>query len=235
MDKMGQWICRFMGMTRQQFTTQIEHYDSLAAHFDCMKKLIIFSSLCRDIWSYVSMEYFKQKTKKGEVGSLRCHTSKPDRFWECRRNLGMANAIFEHLSAKCRSQDWQRDLTDSTVLRNYRLPGCAHHFFRWSKRVWIDREQLQNHRILTITGRLWPRRSKTILRRENYPNPMKRLKNLTRGPASLTKSQSFFIIVSNKWSCKKRSWKNNSSNYTRLILLRAFKINMISKNFHPIN
>src|SRR5690606_32348010 len=107
-----------------QFTTQIEHYDNLAAHFDTLKRINnIWIDFCRDIWTYVSMEYFKQKTKAGEVGSSAMpHKVNPIDFENAEGNLGIANALYEHLSAKLPISRLQRDLTDSTVLRNIGVP-----------------------------------------------------------------------------------------------------------------
>ena len=113
-----------LGLQRQQFTTQIEHYDTLASHFDTMKRINnILIDFCRDIWTYVSMEYFKQKTKKGEIGSSAMpHKVNPIDFENAEGNLGIANALFEHLSSKLPISRLQRDLTDSTVLRNIGVP-----------------------------------------------------------------------------------------------------------------
>src|SRR4051812_34140715 len=113
-----------LGLQRLQFTTQIEHYDNLAASFDCMKRINnIFIDLCRDIWTYISMDYFKQKTVKGEVGSSAMpHKVNPIDFENAEGNFGLANSIFSHLSSKLPISRLQRDLTDSTVLRNIGLP-----------------------------------------------------------------------------------------------------------------
>ncbi|MBM3428344.1 MAG: adenylosuccinate lyase, partial [Bacteroidetes bacterium] len=109
---------------RSQYTTQIEHYDNLAATFDALKRInVILIDLCRDMWTYVSMDYFKQKTKEGEVGSSAMpHKVNPIDFENAEGNLGLANALFEHLSAKLPVSRLQRDLTDSTVLRNIGVP-----------------------------------------------------------------------------------------------------------------
>ena len=123
--KFGNKFCQDkLGLQRQQYTTQIEHYDNLAAHFDGMKRInTILIDFCRDIWTYISMEYFKQKTKKGEVGSSAMpHKVNPIDFENAEGNLGLANAIFEHLSAKLPISRLQRDLTDSTVIRNIGIP-----------------------------------------------------------------------------------------------------------------
>src|SRR6478735_12606630 len=113
-----------LGLQRQQYTTQIEHYDNLAAHFDAMKRInTILIDFCRDIWTYISMDYFKQKTLKGEVGSSAMpHKVNPIDFENAEGNFGIANALFEHLSAKLPISRLQRDLTDSTVLRNVGVP-----------------------------------------------------------------------------------------------------------------
>lgn len=112
-----------LGLQRQQYTTQIEHYDILAAHFDAIKRInTILIDFCRDIWTYISMDYFKQKTKKGEIGSSAMpHKVNPIDFENAEGNLGIANALLEHLSAKLPISRLQRDLTDSTVLRNSTL------------------------------------------------------------------------------------------------------------------
>jgi len=126
-SKFGNKFCADkLGLQRQQYTTQIEHYDHLAAQFDAMKRInTILIDFCRDIWTYISMEYFRQKTKKGEVGSSAMpHKVNPIDFENAEGNLGIANAIFEHLAAKLPISRLQRDLTDSTVIRNiaFRLP-----------------------------------------------------------------------------------------------------------------
>merc|ERR1719254_419953 len=113
-----------LGLTRQQYTTQIEHYDNMGAIFDTVKRLnTILLDLCRDVWLYVSMEYFKQKIKEGEVGSSAMpHKVNPIDFENAEGNLGIANGILEHLSQKLPISRLQRDLTDSTVLRNIGVP-----------------------------------------------------------------------------------------------------------------
>ena len=118
-----------LGLDRMQYTTQIEHYDNLAAQFDTLKRInTILIDLCRDTWQYISMEYFKQKVKEGEVGSSAMpHKVNPIDFENAEGNLGIANALYEHLSAKLPVSRLQRDLTDSTVLRNIGVP-MAHSF-----------------------------------------------------------------------------------------------------------
>ena len=120
----NKFVEEVLGLQRMQFTTQIEHYDSLAAHFDALKRINnILIDLCRDIWTYISMDYFKQQTKKGEVGSSAMpHKVNPIDFENAEGNFGIANALLEHLSGKLPISRLQRDLTDSTVLRNMGVP-----------------------------------------------------------------------------------------------------------------
>ncbi len=171
---------------RSQYTTQIEHYDNLAATFDALKRInVILIDLCRDMWTYVSMDYFKQKTKEGEVGSSAMpHKVNPIDFENAEGNLGIANALFEHLSAKLPISRLQRDLTDSTVLRNIGVP-LAHTLLAlksiekgWSKLVINEvkiAHDLEDNWAVVAEG------IQTILRRENYPAPYEALKALTRG------------------------------------------------------
>jgi adenylosuccinate lyase len=181
-----------LGLQRMQFTTQIEHYDSLAAHFDAIKRINnILVDLCRDAWTYISMDYFKQKTKKGEIGSSAMpHKVNPIDFENAEGNLGMANALLEHLSAKLPVSRLQRDLTDSTVLRNIGVP-VAHTIIALkslekglSKLVLNEaklKEDLENNWAVVAEA------IQTILRRENYPNPYEALKDLTRGNHKIDK------------------------------------------------
>jgi adenylosuccinate lyase len=171
---------------RSQYTTQIEHYDNLAATFDVIKRMnVILLDLCRDMWSYVSMEYFKQKTKEGEIGSSAMpHKVNPIDFENAEGNLGIANALFEHLSAKLPVSRLQRDLTDSTVLRNIGVP-FAHTLLAmksiqkgWSKLL-LNEAALQQD--LEKNWAVVAEAIQTILRRENYPAPYEALKKLTRG------------------------------------------------------
>jgi adenylosuccinate lyase len=175
-----------IGLHRQQFTTQIEHYDNLAAHFDCIKRAnTILIDFCRDIWTYVSMEYFKQKTKKGEVGSSAMpHKVNPIDFENAEGNLGIANAIFEHLSSKLPVSRLQRDLTDSTVLRNIGVP-FAHTIIAFkSIEKGLDKLLINDPKIHEDLENNWAvvaEAIQTILRREKYPKPYEALKDLTRG------------------------------------------------------
>jgi adenylosuccinate lyase len=181
-----------LGLNRQQFTTQIEHYDNLSAHFDCMKRVNnILIDFSRDVWTYVSMDYFKQKTRKGEVGSSAMpHKVNPIDFENAEGNLGMANAIFEHLSAKLPVSRLQRDLTDSTVLRNIGVP-FAHTIIAFkSIEKGLDKLLINDGKIHEDLENNWAvvaEAIQTILRRENYPQPYEALKELTRGNNKIDK------------------------------------------------
>lgn len=166
-------------------TTQIEHYDHMAALFDCLKRINnILIDLDRDIWTYVSMDYFKQKIKAGEVGSSAMpHKVNPIDFENSEGNLGIANALFEHLSAKLPISRLQRDLTDSTVLRNIGVPFghtviAFHSTLKGLNKLLLNEskfaEDLENNWAVVSEA------IQTILRREGYPNPYEALKGLTR-------------------------------------------------------
>lgn len=181
-----------LGLDRSQTTTQIEHYDNIAAIFDGYKRINnILIDLCRDLWTYISMEYFKQKIKAGEIGSSAMpHKVNPIDFENAEGNLGMANAIFEHLSAKLPISRLQRDLTDSTVLRNIGVP-MGHTLIALQSilsglgKLIINedaiREDLESNWAVVAEG------IQTILRREDYPNPYEALKQLTRTNKAITK------------------------------------------------
>jgi len=178
-------------LQRMQFTTQIEHYDSLAAHFDALKRINnILVDLCRDIWSYVSAEYFKQKTKKGEVGSSAMpHKVNPIDFENAEGNLGVANALFEHLAAKLPVSRLQRDLTDSTVLRNIGVPVAHSLLALKSIEKGLGKLLLNEAKLSDDLEQNWAvvaEAIQTILRREGYPKPYEALKDLTRGQQSIT-------------------------------------------------
>jgi len=181
-----------LGLQRSQFTTQIEHYDNLAATFDCMKRInTILIDLCRDVWTYVSMDYFKQKTKKGEVGSSAMpHKVNPIDFENAEGNLGIANSLFEHLSAKLPVSRLQRDLTDSTVLRNIGVP-FAHTIISFKAvEKGLNKLVLNDEKIHSDLENNWAvvaEAIQTILRREHYPNPYEALKELTRGKKEINK------------------------------------------------
>jgi adenylosuccinate lyase len=210
-----------LGLQRQQYTTQIEHYDVLAAHFDAIKRInTILIDFCRDIWNYISIDYFKQKTIKGEIGSSAMpHKVNPIDFENAEGNLGMANALLEHLSAKLPISRLQRDLTDSTVLRNIGTP-IAHTILSikstekgLSKLVLNEsklKEDLENNWAVVAEA------IQTILRREHYPNPYEALKELTRGKGTIDKKVIHQFIAALKVSAaiKKELKAITPANYT---------------------
>lgn len=174
-----------LGLNHSFPTTQIEHYDHMASLFDLLKRInTIFIDLDRDIWTYVSMDYFKQKIKKGEVGSSAMpHKVNPIDFENSEGNLGIANALFEHLSAKLPISRLQRDLTDSTVLRNIGVP-LAHTILSFQSTLkGLNKLLLNEEKIAQDLENNWAvvaEAIQTILRREGYPNPYEALKGLTR-------------------------------------------------------
>lgn len=180
-----------LGLERSQLTTQIEHYDNLAAIFDALKRInTILIDLSRDVWTYISMEYFKQRIKAGEVGSSAMpHKVNPIDFENAEGNFGIANAIFEHLSAKLPISRLQRDLTDSTVLRNVGVP-LAHTLIalrslkRGFSKLIINLDAINGD--LDQNWAVVAEGIQTILRRENYPNPYEALKALTRTNKGIT-------------------------------------------------
>jgi adenylosuccinate lyase len=178
-------------LSRSHPTTQIEHYDNLAALFDNLKRInTILIDFSRDVWQYISMEYFKQKIKEGEIGSSAMpHKVNPIDFENAEGNLGFANAIFEHLSAKLPISRLQRDLTDSTVLRNIGVP-LAHTYLSIQSllkgiskvelnRAAIDRDLDDNWAVVAEA-------IQTVLRKQGYPNPYEALKALTRKNEKIT-------------------------------------------------
>jgi adenylosuccinate lyase len=186
------FVQKNLGLSRSHPTTQIEHYDNLAAIFDALKRInTILIDFSRDVWQYVSMNYFKQKIKAGEVGSSAMpHKVNPIDFENAEGNLGFANAIFEHLSAKLPISRLQRDLTDSTVLRNIGIP-LAHTFLALKSlekgigklelnKAAIDKDLEDNWAVVAEA-------IQTVLRKENYPNPYEALKSLTRKNEKVTK------------------------------------------------
>ncbi len=180
-------------LQRQQYTTQIEHYDTLAAHFDAIKRINnILIDLCRDMWTYISMDYFKQQTKKGEVGSSAMpHKVNPIDFENAEGNFGVANAILEHLSAKLPISRLQRDLTDSTVLRNIGVPIAHTIISLKSLEKGLGKLILNETKLKADLENNWAviaEAIQTILRRENYPKPYEALKELTRGNNAITKA-----------------------------------------------
>jgi adenylosuccinate lyase len=181
-----------LGLSRSQTTTQIEHYDNLAALFDVLKRInTIIIDLNRDMWTYISMEYFKQQLKEGEVGSSAMpHKVNPIDFENSEGNLGIANALLEHLSAKLPVSRLQRDLTDSTVLRAIGMP-LGHTFIAFKSTLkGLDKLLLNQAAFDADLEKNWAVVSEaiqTILRREGFPKPYEALKGLTRTNASITK------------------------------------------------
>ncbi len=220
--KLGnEFVENVLGLQRMQFTTQIEHYDNLAAHFDNIKRINnILIDLCRDIWTYVSMDYFKQKTKPGEVGSSAMpHKVNPIDFENAEGNLGLANALLEHLSAKLPVSRMQRDLTDSTVLRNTGVP-IAHTLLAIRSLVkGLDKLILNEAKLREDLDNNWAvvaEAIQTILRRENYPNPYEALKDLTRGKGKIDKQtiQNFITSLKVSATVKKELHAITPWNYT---------------------
>ena len=210
-----------LGLQRQQYTTQIEHYDTLATHFDAIKRInTIFIDLCRDIWAYVSMDYFKQKTKKGEVGSSAMpHKVNPIDFENAEGNLGIANALLEYLSAKLPISRLQRDLTDSTVLRNIGVPMAHTILSVKSIEKGLSKLVLNETKLKADLENNWAvvaEAIQTILRRENYPAPYEALKDLTRGKAAIDKKAIHSFITRLKVSAeiKKELKKITPHSYT---------------------
>lgn len=190
-DFANKFVGERLQLSRSQYTTQIDHYDNLAAIFDALKRInTILIDLARDMWTYISMEYFKQRIKAGEVGSSAMpHKVNPIDFENAEGNFGMANAIFEHLSAKLPISRLQRDLTDSTVMRNMGVP-VAHTLISFKSlmkglgklllnRAAIERDLEENWAVVAEG-------IQTILRREGYPKPYEALKALTRTNEAIT-------------------------------------------------
>ena len=180
-----------LGLSRSQYTTQIEHYDNLAATFDALKRInTILIDLARDMWTYISMEYFRQQVKKGEVGSSAMpHKVNPIDFENAEGNFGVANAVYEHLAAKLPISRMQRDLTDSTVLRNVGVP-VAHSLIGFSSlQKGLGKVILNDAALAADLEDNWAvvaEAMQTILRREAYPNPYEALKALTRTGGHIT-------------------------------------------------
>ncbi|GAB4049024.1 adenylosuccinate lyase [Spirosoma litoris] len=189
--KFGDRFVEGLGMVRSQFTTQIEHYDMLAATMDAFKRLnTILIDLDRDVWTYVSMNYFKQRLKEGEVGSSAMpHKVNPIDFENSEGNLGIANAIFEHLSAKLPVSRLQRDLTDSTVLRSIGVPFAHSVIALKSLLKGLNKLELNQDALNADLEDNWAvvaEGIQTILRREGYPQPYEALKALTRTNQKIT-------------------------------------------------
>lgn len=210
-----------LGLHRSQLTTQIEHYDNLAAHCDAFKRInTILLDLDRDMWSYISMNYFKQKIKPGEVGSSAMpHKVNPIDFENSEGNLGIANALFEHLAAKLPVSRLQRDLTDSTVLRNLGVP-LAHTLIGIKSTLkGLDKLVLNQEEISADLEDNWvvvAEAIQTVLRREGYPQPYEALKSLTRQHTQIGQQEIHDFIDSLDVSpeVKKELKKFSPHNYT---------------------
>jgi adenylosuccinate lyase len=181
----NQFVEKTLGLHHSFPTTQIEHYDHFASFFDNLKRInTIIIDLNRDIWTYVSMDYFKQKIKEGEIGSSAMpHKVNPIDFENSEGNLGIANAIFEHLSAKLPLSRLQRDLTDSTVLRNIGVPFGHTLIAIESTLKGLEKLVLNPSKLAADLDKNWAvvaEAIQTILRRESFPNPYEALKELTR-------------------------------------------------------
>ena len=195
----NKFVAEKLGLEREEYTTQISNYDNLGAIFDAMKRInTIMIDMNRDFWQYISMEYFKQKIKAGEVGSSAMpHKVNPIDFENAEGNLGMANAILEHLSSKLPVSRLQRDLTDSTVLRNVGVPLAHIEIAFKSLTKGLGKLLLNENALYRDLDNCWAvvaEGIQTILRREGYPKPYEALKALTRTNEGITeKSISDFI------------------------------------------
>lgn len=225
-DFANSFLATKLHLRRSRFTTQIEHYDNMAAAFDALKRTnTILIDLCRDVWTYISMNYFRQKVKEGEVGSSAMpHKVNPIDFENAEGNLGMANALLEHLASKLPVSRLQRDLTDSTVLRNIGVP-LAHTLIAFNAiekglgKLVLNEDALK--RDLEENWAVVAEAIQTILRRENYPHPYEALRLLTRGKHTITKTDIHDFIESLDISSAVRDEmkKISPSNYTGIDLL----------------
>ena len=217
----NEFVSKQLGLLRSNPTTQIEHYDNLAALFDNLKRInTILLDFSRDVWQYVAMNYFKQKIKEGEIGSSAMpHKVNPIDFENAEGNLGLANALFEHLSAKLPISRLQRDLTDSTVLRNIGVP-LGHTFLALkSLEKGIGKLELNQAAIDKDLEDNWvvvAEAIQTVLRREGYPNPYEALKSLTRKNEKITQKtmHDFIDGLAIKKELKDRLKKISPFNYT---------------------
>ena len=214
-------FCNQLGLSRSFPTTQIEHYDNLAAYCDALKRInTILIDLSRDFWQYISMEYFKQKIREGEIGSSAMpHKVNPIDFENAEGNLGLANAIFEHLAAKLPISRLQRDLTDSTVLRNIGVP-LSHSYLAFKSLIkGLGKVELNKSAIdedLEANWAVVAEAIQTVLRKEGYPNPYEALKNLTRKNEKITRESiaTFIEGLKIKDEVKKRLKEITPFNYT---------------------
>lgn len=215
------FVGRKLHLKRSLYTTQIEHYDSMAARFDALKRInTILIDLCRDVWTYISMDYFKQKVSKNEVGSSAMpHKVNPIDFENAEGNLGVANALLEHFSAKLPISRMQRDLTDSTVLRNIGVP-YAHVLIsissieRGLSKLLLNEAALNSD--LEDNWAVVAEAIQTILRREAYTNPYEKLKELTRGASQINRETitAFIETLEVSEQVKQELLKITPQNYT---------------------
>ncbi|HAE36059.1 MAG TPA: adenylosuccinate lyase [Chitinophagales bacterium] len=196
-----QFVSNRLNLQRYRYTTQIEHYDNLSAAFDGLKRInVILLDLCKDLWTYISMDYFRQKVNPNEVGSSAMpHKVNPIDFENAEGNLGIANALFEHMSSKLPVSRLQRDLTDSTVLRNIGVPLAHTSIAFRSILKGLRKLEVNEDKITADLDRNWAvvaEAIQTILRREGYPQPYEALKALTRGKSSITREDMHAFIDS---------------------------------------
>ena len=215
-----------LGLRRQQFTTQIDQYDDLAALFDAMRRVnTILIDLCRDVWQYISMDYFRQRIKAGEIGSSAMpHKVNPIDFENAEGNLGMANAVFGFLSEKLPISRLQRDLTDSTVTRNIGVPMAHTMIALDAIRKGLGKLLLNEGAIKRDLDSQWAvvaEGIQTILRRAGYPQPYERLKDLTRGKERITQQDiaTFIDGLDVAADVKDRLKQLTPHNYTGIDLL----------------
>jgi len=215
------FVNEILGLQREEWTTQISNYDNLAAIFDCLKRInTIMIDMNRDFWTYISMEYFKQKIKAGEVGSSAMpHKVNPIDFENAEGNLGMANAILEHLASKLPVSRLQRDLTDSTVLRNIGVPFAHTSIAIQSSLKGLGKLLLNEKELFNDLDNCWAvvaEGIQTILRRECYPNPYEALKALTRTNEGITEKsiRDFIETLDVSAEIKKELCSITPHNYT---------------------
>jgi len=221
------FVNNILKIDRSQTTTQIEHYDNLASLFDAMKRInTILIDLNRDLWTYISMEYFKQKLKEGEIGSSAMpHKVNPIDFENSEGNLGIANALFEHLSAKLPVSRLQRDLTDSTVLRNVGIP-IAHTLIAFKSSLkGLSKLLLNDAKLNQDLEDNWAvvaEAIQTVLRREGFEKPYEMLKGLTRTNVGITKSsiQDFIDTLDISEALKSELKLITPQNYTGIQLVK---------------
>jgi len=218
------FVRKYLGLERSHPTTQIEHYDNLAAQFDNLKRInTILIDYSRDVWQYVAMNYFKQKIKAGEIGSSAMpHKVNPIDFENAEGNLGLANALFEHLSAKLPVSRLQRDLTDSTVLRNIGVPMAHTWIAIKSLQKGINKLELNKAAIDHDLEENWvvvAEAIQTILRKEGYPNPFEALKELTRKNERITQHtiHNFIEGLEIKKELKEQLKKISPYNYVGIV------------------